>query len=392
MPSLRKLVPWKPDDILNGPYGDWITIILLSALFIAVAGIALPKHLTEKRYGKALVTIVGIMLGLATYKSMDMYNFSFESFGFLAIWIMLIIMGLVFFGLAKMGFRPDLAFALTYCVMFLTFWFMTPSLYDAISESLPLLNGIFLAAFLYLAGNLLLKIFRKGKSLRKAANGLRSDERASDNPEVTKEFEKTSEEERELQSKTLKLTKLEIKSVEGMKDILREITTILKEHPDLREHDKNRISKALQSLASQKSSFEKALQSLKNQTEKHKLADQETMKKLKERARQTTDKNKRSEIEREYLLERKKHEIFEFLQKNESTILQNLRQFEQYSFQAVESLRNHDTPESKNRLEFAYKTLESIESALSELKKHEKYIIKADRKEERLLLREAKGK
>lgn len=158
--GLRRFMPHGPLELLRGPVGEWIVLILLCGLFIAIAGAILPKRLTEKRYGKAVTTFVGLILGIGLFMSKKLLNFNLESFGFLAIFIIIILMFLVTYGLLKMQFNKDMAIGITYCMIFLTFYVMTPSLFDAIADSLPILNGIFFLTFFYIIGKTLFNAFR----------------------------------------------------------------------------------------------------------------------------------------------------------------------------------------------------------------------------------------
>jgi len=171
--SLRRFTPIDPHDLITGVLGEWLQIILFCGLFIAIAGAVLPKRLTEKRYGKALVVFTGLILGIGLYMAKNIYNFNFESFGFLAIWLIVILTGFVAYGLMRMGMRGDIALSLTYIVIFLTFFLMTPTLYDSIATSFPLLNGIFILAFGYMVVTLLIKMFGKGKSSKELARDLK---------------------------------------------------------------------------------------------------------------------------------------------------------------------------------------------------------------------------
>ena len=152
--ALRKFMPYGPLELLRGPIGEWVVLILLCGLFIAIAGAILPKRLTEKRYGKAVTTFVGLILGIGLFMSKKLFNFNLESFGFLAIFLIIILMFLVTYGLLKMEFNKDMAVSISYCMIFLTFYIMSPSLFDTFAETLPILNGIFFLTFLYIVGKL----------------------------------------------------------------------------------------------------------------------------------------------------------------------------------------------------------------------------------------------
>jgi hypothetical protein len=154
--ALRLIGPMGPEEFLSGAWGEWVLIIILCGLFIAIAGAVLPKHLTEKRYGKALVTFIGLILGGGLYLAKDLYNFSLESFGFLAFGIVIIIAAAVTFGLTRIGFSKSTSIGLSYCLVFMTFAMMQPSLFDSIARTLPILNLIFYLMFFFMLGKLIM--------------------------------------------------------------------------------------------------------------------------------------------------------------------------------------------------------------------------------------------
>jgi len=157
---LRKFLPYEPLELLNGPIGEWVVLILLCGLFIAIAGAILPKRLTEGRYGKAVTIIVGLILGIGLFMTRKLYNFNFESFGFLGIFVIIILMFLVTYGLLKMHFNKDMAIGISYCMIFLTFYIMSPSLFDTFANTLPILNGIFFLTFFYITGKLVFNMLK----------------------------------------------------------------------------------------------------------------------------------------------------------------------------------------------------------------------------------------
>ena len=157
---LRKFLPYEPLELLKGPIGEWVVLILLCGLFIAIAGAVLPKRFTEGRYGKAVTIIVGLILGVGLFMTRKLYNFNFESFGFLAIFIIIILMFLVTYGLLKMHFNNDMAIGISYCMIFLTFYIMSPSLFDTFANTLPILNGIFFLTFFYIIGKLIYNMLK----------------------------------------------------------------------------------------------------------------------------------------------------------------------------------------------------------------------------------------
>ena len=130
-------------------------LLLLCGLFIAIAGAIFPKCLSEKRYGKAVTIFVGLILGIG------LFNFNLESFRFLAVFLIIVLMFLVTYGFLKMQFKKEIAVSITYCMIFLTFYIMSPSLFDTFVETLPILNGIFFLAFFYILGKLIFNMVKE---------------------------------------------------------------------------------------------------------------------------------------------------------------------------------------------------------------------------------------
>lgn len=185
-------MPYGPLDLLRGPIGEWIVLILLCGLFIAISGAILPKRLTEKRYGKAVTIFVGLILGIGLFMTRRLYNFNFESFGFLSIFIIIILMFLVTYGLLKMQFNKDMAIGVTYCMIFLTFYIMSPSLFDTFAETLPILNGIFFLTFIYIIGKLIFNMLKgTGEGAKEKIKSTFIDtEKAADQGSMASEQEK----------------------------------------------------------------------------------------------------------------------------------------------------------------------------------------------------------
>jgi len=199
--TLRKFIPFQPEELLNGPYGDWLLLIIFCGLFIAISGAVLPRHLTEKRYGKAVVTFTGLILGIGLFKAKDIYNFNLESFGFLAIWIIILIMGFVMYGLTKIGLAKSTAVSVTYCVMFLSFFLLSPSLFDAIAEAFPLVNLIFIVLFFYIIGKPLLSAFGNKNPLKAARQIAKTNFTSDQDVEIDKEQEEDKAEVKDIKKR-----------------------------------------------------------------------------------------------------------------------------------------------------------------------------------------------
>jgi len=373
---------------------EWVTIILICALFICICGAVLPKRLTERRYGKALVICTGLLLGVGLYMAKDLYNFNFESFGFMSIWLIAVLCGMVAFGLFRYGMKPDIAFALTYCVMFLSFSLIAPSLFDAIADSFPFLNSVFFICFIYLGGRILFKIFGKKESLAGGAKDIMHDKFTSeeDQEEIDREIDIEKRDEKRLKKKTIKLTKRELNTIDDISQMLQDIINQLKKHSRLEETDFQEISKLIYNISIKKKEFENSLVLLRRHFEYYKREDRNLLQELRGRLSKTENPLEKEEIKRQYAIEKRKIAIYDFTKENEVRINNFLQNFQALLFKAIENIKQNNIPDASIHLTSAKNLLGTIEKTLKQLKAYEKYLLKLSRKEEHILKKEEKGK
>ena len=391
---MRRFIPFQPNEIINGTYGEWIILILLCGLFIAIAGAVLPKRLTEKRYGKALVVFTGLILGFGLYMAKDLYNFNLESFGFLAIMLIIIVAAFVTYGLIRMGMNKALATSLTYCLVFLTFFLMTPSIFDSIAQSLPILNLIFIFAAIYLFGNMLFKMFISPKPATALARDLaHADVPPQDQSEIEKEIDFEKKERKLVKGQTIKLTKKELKSIDHIYDYLKEIEKSLKQSEGMQitEDQKQHIAEALHRIGKTREDFLKGLNLLKQHVKHYRARDQNKINELQKRFYAAKEGNKKHRIKKEVLLEKRKLEIFEFFNSHYNKIMNFLNDFDLQIQKAVIYIKENNTKGAIHPVQTARNHMNIVWHVLKELKKHELYLLRISKKEEKILKKEKKG-
>lgn len=391
--TLRTFTPYSPSELLNGKTGEWIILALFVVLFIAISGAVLPRRLTGGRFGKALIITLGSILGLGLFKARHLFHFNFESFGFLAIALIILLLSFVTYGMMRIGFRKDISIALSYCLMYLTFALVTPSLYDAFAEHIPILNGIFLLGFIYLAGNLLFKLFGvfSTDKIDKASSLLRNQPPA-DAPEIEQEIEEEEKEEFNLKKRIMALTKQEIKTVKDLENAIRDMIKIVQAHQTLGQVEFQILSQTLTKIARSKKIFEDSLLKLKTFIENNEIADKRELEALKGRLRSVKEDHKQKEILQEIKFEDAKIKIYAFLNAEEKRITQFLRFFESIMYKASQFLRRNQPTDALIRLKEADKELNLIRDTLIQLKKYEFLALKYSKKEKKIMKKEKKGK
>ena len=389
---LRKFTPFKPSEIIN-VYGDWIILIFLCGIFITIAQTFLPERITSKRSGKLLSTFIGLSMGIGLYSARKAYNFNFESFGFLGIVLIVILLAIVTYGVTSMKMKKSHAVALTYCVMFLTFYLMTPSIYDSFAGSLPILNLLFVIAGIYfIVTGIFGSLITPKSTATSAANLAHADINPQDQPLIEKEIGEEEQEQKLIKGKTLKLTKRELKEIDHIHDHLKEIEKILKSSDAIYEDERQEIALELSRIGRTKEDFLKGLNLLKQHAKHYRARDQNRIQELRSRYHDTKDELKRHRIKKEAHLEQKKLEIYEFINSNYDKITKFLNDFDMQIQKAVIYIKENQPKGAIHPIQTARNHMNIVWHILKDFKNHEQYLLKLSKKEEKILKKEKKDR
>ncbi len=379
--TLRRFIPFQPEEILTGPYGDWILLILLCGLFIAVSGAVLPRHLVEKRYGKAVVIFTGLMLGIGLFKAKEIYNFNLEAFGFLAIWLLIIVMGFVIYGLTKMGMAKTTALSVSYVIIFLSFFLLTPSLFDSIAESFPLVNLIFIILFFYMIGKPIFSAFNS-KSPLKAAKKLSHTNFTSDQDiEIEKEETEDRQETKDIKKKTIPETKTEIKSIDDIKKQLSDIIQKIQEHgSQLTEEDKKQISDDLKRINQNENLLKKGTIFIKRHVNAYNRHHRRDLSEIHQRLNRTTKKDQRQILQEEIKFHQTMLQVINFLDLSESKVFDFCKSFNDLLYKAINRLTLNNVGDARSHLNMARKNLEKMDEIYSKQKWYEHFLLKYEKR------------
>ena len=379
--SLRRMIPFQPDEILNGPLGDWLLLIILCGLFTAIAGAVLPRHLTEKRYGKAVVVFTGLILGIGLFKAKDIYNFNLESFGFMAIWIIILIMGFVIYGLTKMGMAKSTAISITYCIMFLSFFLLSPSLFDAISESFPLVNLIFIILFFYMIGKPLFSMFNSKNPLEAARKIEHTNFTSGQDIEIEKEEGEDKAEIRDLKKKTIPGTKRELKSVFEIEELLIDIIqAIRKKGTNLTQEDKKKISDDLKLIARNENVLKQGLFFIRSHVNAYNRHHKKDINEIQQRLNKANSPKQKQILGEELHYQKTMLDVIAFMDKAESRVIDFCKSFNTLIYQAMNRFTKNNPADALSYLQTAKNNLVKMGSIYKKQKELEKYLVKSEKK------------
>lgn len=379
--DVKKFHPVSPRGNLNGPYGDWILLMIFCGLFMAVSGAVLPRQLVDKRYGKGVVVCTGLILGIGLFKAKEIYNFNLESFGFLAIWLIIVILGFVIYGLIKIGVAKDTAVSMSYCIMFLSFFLLSPSMFDAIAESFPLVNLIFVVLFFYMIGKPLFAMV-KTKNLSKVAKKVKKMNFLSDQDvEIDQEEKEDRKEIRDIKKAAVPVTKKEIKSVSDIKRMMDDIVkTVQEKNGALSSEDKVQIVRDLKQINQSESVLKNGMVFIRRHANFYNQHHRKDLREIHQRLTKSISKKQRDILQEEIQFHQTMLQAISFLDTNESKTTHFCNSFNSLIQRAIERLSVQNVDDAIVYLTTAKNNLDKMAAVYEKQKWFEGFIIKSYRR------------
>lgn len=214
----------------------------------------------------------------------------------------------------------------------------------------------------------------------------------ADAPEIKKEMDLEKQEQKSIKHTAIKLSKQELKSADHIDQYLAQIQKILEQDRELTAEEKTDIIKALSEIRKTRIKFEGMLKILKRYVESYKSADKTKMVELKGRYQKTKGDKKKGEIKKEWLLEKKKIDILNFMNANSERITSFLQQFDNNLNVKVNYMSAGDIRNALIQIKRTRALVGSMREVLSHLKRYETYLLKLSKKEEGLLKKEKQAK
>jgi len=375
----------KPTEIL-ARYSEWIYFALILIFFISVAGITLKKHF-DRPYVKPLIVSVGLMLTVGIFRYKHTLVTIFEGWGILGTILLVFIAATIPFGLSRgFGLSKNKSFYLTYMLFYFLTWIQFPEMFYFFGEKNLGLVNLFLLILFFIAIYKVLKI-------SKFPSALTTD--LSDNrtyaPEISKEYNIQGYENKLIKNQVEKLTKIEIRTVDHILDLLEEVRSIIESHRNnIPRKERETITAILKKILKKEGIYRKSVQNISKTLKKLGGIDTYQLGKKKERLTKVSGKQRqilKAEIaaEEEKLMIEKK--VFEY----EEKIDQYMNSFNQVLGLAMDQINSSPYPyDSKSYLEKAIAVLKQMSKTLVETMALEERLVDIVKVEERLLKKEKK--
>ena len=389
MPSnINILEPF--DRIDPGPfisrYSDWILFTLLLFFFWAVAGIALKKRFEESRYLRVLITAVALMLSVGTYYSVyqGWLHLSLEGLGFFGAVLVLIVVFFVVFGLIRSyGMRFSNALSVGFVMFYISLWAVSPNILDTLASIFPLANGILAILFLVSIYKLISGFLRHSKKLPfDTAKDLKNrDFSTSNDAEIDREIEEDKKEGKIIRKRTMKFTRLELKSIDNIEECLEKIIKLIEAKGNsLDRDDVAELTHVLRTIGKNESILKKGMALIKKHLNAYKTLHRKDISELEQRLEQTKSKKNMKIIEEEIVYQKNMLQAIDFLKRYELKIVTFVDSFNELVSGAMQKIKGRYPNDALSYLGHAYKGLLEMKYIYKKQRELEKYLLKLNKK------------
>ncbi|GEM_PF-1704381 len=389
MPSTINIL--KPFDTIHiGPfisqYSDWIIFTLFLFLFWAIAGIALRKRFEESRYLRVLITTVALLLAMGTYFSIyqGWLHLSLEGFGLFGAILILITVFFIIFGLMRgYGLHLANALAIGFVLFYISLWAISPNILHTLDNIFPLGNTILALFFLVSIFKVIAAFFRhSSRTPAQTAKELQNFDKASiEDKEIDREIDEDKKEGKMLKGKTIRFTKIEIKSIENIEACLKKIIEAIKERGNSLSHeDVSELTQYLKQITKNEGVLKKSLWLIKKHLNAYQSMHRKDIPELKNRLQKTNSQKQQAAIKKEIIYQKKMLEIIDFLESYEAKIIWFTDRFNQLIGAAMQRLKNHYPNDALAFLMQADKELSGMRQIFEKQKEFEKFLLKLNKK------------
>ena len=379
-------------------YSDWILFTLLILFFWSVVTIALKKRFGDTKASRFLATSTALMLAVGTYYMIykGRLHLSLEGLGMFGAMLILIIIFFILFGLQRnYGMKVSISLPLGFVLFYISIFALTPNLMTNIQDIFPLAKPIMTVLFAISLFRLITAFFRHSKpNLLKIGKTLeKSTISVNDEPEINKEIKEDKKEKKLLKGKTLKLTKMEIRSVDDMENSLNHLIKLIKANDkNITKDETYKISQLLRQISQKENILVGSMPILKKHTEIYKKHHRKDIAELDKRLREAINNPPQQNMIRQEIHHQKQMlETIDFIQTYENRILKFTQQLNKTISKAIEKLKTIHPHECLEYLEYAKKELSAMKHILKKQKELEKYIVSLTKKSVKNLKKEKKA-
>ena len=368
-------------------YSDWILFTLLIFFFWSVITIALKKRFGESKAFRVLATSTALMLSVGTYYMIykGKLHLSLEGLGMFGAMLILIIIFFILFGLQRnFGMKVSISLPLGFVLFYISIFALTPNIMTNIQNIFPLAKPIMAILFAISLFRLITAFFRHSKpnllNIGKEINNRPIP--IKDEPEINHEIKDDKKEEKLLKGKTIKLTKMEIRTVDDMENSLEQLIRLIRANDENISKDETyKISQILRQISQKENILLGSMPILKRQAEIYKTKHRKDLVELDKRLRAAINNpQQQNMIRQEIHFQKQMIATIDFIETYENRIIEFTQNLNKTLSKAIEKLKTIHPHECLEYLEYAKKELSAMKHIFKKQKDLEKFVLKLSKK------------
>jgi hypothetical protein len=307
-----------------------------------------------------------------------------EGFGlFGAVLLFIVVFFIIFGAIRGYGMRVSNALPLGFVLFFISLWAICPNILNTLDEVFPFGNTILALIFLVSVIKIIAAFFlHSGSSLDAKVRELRgADFSPPEDPEIDREIAEDKDERKMLKKKTMRFTRVEIKSIDHIEECLKNIVWLIKERGNsLDQKDAGQIVGNLREISKNENILKKGMMIIRDHLKAYNALHRKDIGELEKRLNETKDVNKKKTIEEEIEYQKKMLDVIEFMKSYESKINMFTDTFNKLIMAAIQKVKGRYPNDALNFLEQAYKELLGMKSIFKKQMELEKYLLKLNKK------------
>ena len=395
----------KPGPFIS-KYQDWILITLLIFVFWGLIGIGLRKHFKDSKHLRVLVMASSLFTAIVCYYSIyqGWLHFSFQTLGMYGPFLVLMLAFFIVFGLVKaFGMKLNNALPFTYALLYLSLWAVSPNIFDNISDIAPPVNLILLVLFFASIWKVVRGFFHHSRSdasgsmhiADKAIKSLKAPSKDETEAQTQIEDETKAEkaEQKHIKKDTLKITDLEIKTIEDIEQNVNRMMQMLHERGDhLSAADADSITHVLQKINQDESILKRGLVEIQREAVAYENEHKKEIAEQRQRHAKTKDPKILKFLTELEKFEAQMFQASKFVEQNEKKIIDFAKSFNQQIQAALMQIKDKNVRSAMNFLGYAKRNLAGMKHIYDKQHQLERYLLKTGRKTIRDLKREKKAR
>jgi len=386
-----------PGQFINR-YSDWILFTLLIFFFWSVVTIALKKRFGDSKASRFLATSTALMLAVGTYYMIykGKLHLSLEGLGMFGAMLIMIVIFFILFGLQRSyGMKVSISLPLGFVLFYISMFALTPNVMTNIQKIFPLAKPIMAVLFAVSLYRLITAFFRHSKpNLKSVGKELeKAPIHPEDEPEINHELKDDKKEGKLLKKKTLKLTKLEIHTIDDLENSLDHLIRLIKQKDkNITQEETREISQILKQISDKENILLRSMPLLKRQAEIFKSKHRKDISEMKKRYHEAKDNPKQQKLIHEELTYQKRMiEVLDFIEACENRIIEFTQNLNQTLSKAMLKLKSIYPHECLEYLNYAHKQIGAMKHLFKKQKQLEKYVLSLNKKTMKDLKKEKKA-